>query len=429
MLDLTWVSWFMGVVVAYYVLLFVLAALSPRRPQPCADGPLMVILVPARNEELVIGCTVDSLLALDYERFLVMVVDDCSTDSTAAIVSAAASVSGGRLRLVERPSGRPREGKSGTLNAGFAALGSMLKARDPGLGGAGADDIIVGVVDADGLLDRHTLDHIAPYFSDPRVGAVQIGVRIFNAVDGVLPRLQDMEFVGFSCLVQMARDRLGSVGLGGNGQFVRLSALTGLGVAPWAPAALTEDLALGLSLVEAGWRTRFCHSAFVAQQGLTSLKPLLRQRTRWIQGHYQCWAHLPALASGRRIRWITRIDLMLYLGLVTAVMVAGFSLMAGLAGAIGILPVTNSFLTFLPPGLGHRALLLAIGLGPLVLLVATYQRFALRRLPLWELPAFAMAFSIYSYVWCAATVWAWARMLTGRWAWVKTPRLHMAEHG
>ncbi len=422
-------SWFMGGVVAYYLVLFGLSMMSPRAPRPWRDGPLMVVLVPAHNEEVVIGATVASLLALEYARFLVLVVDDRSTDATAAIVTAAAAASDGRVRLVQRAPARRPGGKSGTLNAGFAALAAMVDDGDVALGGAGADEIIVGVVDADGLLGPHTLAQVAPFFSDPGVGAVQIGVRIANAGDGMLPRLQDMEFVGFSCLVQMARDRLGSVGLGGNGQFVRFSALTGLGRAPWAPGALTEDLALGLSLVEAGWRTRFCHTAFVAQQGLTTWRPLLRQRTRWIQGHYQCWAHLPALATRRRVRWITRLDLMLYLGLVIAVMVAGFSLVAGVAGAAGALPVTNSFLAFLPPGLGHRAVVLAVGSGPLLVLVATYQRFAHRRLRPWEAPAYALAFGLYSYIWCTATIWAWARMLTGRWAWVKTPRVRVTEHG
>lgn len=429
MLDLTPVSWFMGGVVAYYLVLFGLSVVSPRPPQPDRDGPLMVILVPAHNEELVIGGTIDSLLALEYGRFLVLVINDRSTDATAAIAAAAAEASRGRVRLIERPPALGPGGKSGTLNAGFAALATMVEDGDVALGGAGTDDIVVGVVDADGLLDPHTLAHVAPFFSDPGVGAVQIGVRIANVGDGMLPRFQDMEFVGFSCLVQMARDRLGSVGLGGNGQFVRLAALAGLGRAPWAPNALTEDLALGLSLVEAGWRTRFCRTAFVAQQGLTTWRPLLRQRARWIQGHYQCWAHLPALATRRRVRWVTRVDLMLYLGLVTAVMVAGFSLVAGAAGAAGVLPVTDSFLAFVPPGFGHRVVVLAVGTGPLLVLVASYQRFAQRRLRPWEVPAYTLAFSIYCYMWCAATLWAWARMLTGRWAWVKTPRVQVVERG
>ena len=69
-------------------------------------------------------------------------------------------------------------------------------------------------------------------FADPRVGGVQMGVIIGNAADGLIPRCQDLEFVGFSHLAQAARDRIGSVGLGGNGQFTRLAALRSLGRPP-----------------------------------------------------------------------------------------------------------------------------------------------------------------------------------------------------
>ena len=122
-------------------------------------------------------------------------------------------------------------------------------------------------MDADGRLDRHALTETGRLFGNSRVGGVQIGVTITNAGDGLLPRCQDIEFVGFSHLAQAARDRIGSVGLGGNGQFTRLSALRSLGRPPWTDC-LTEDLDLGLSLTRLGWRIRFCSTAWVAQEGV-----------------------------------------------------------------------------------------------------------------------------------------------------------------
>jgi len=111
------------------------------------------------------------------------------------------------------------------------------------------------------------------------------------------------EFIGFSFLVQAARDRIGSVGLGGNGQFNRLSALRSLGRPPWTDC-LTEDLDIGLALVGQGWRIRFWRGAFVAQQGLRSPRLLLRQRTRWVQGNYQCMTHTSRSSCGPgKHRW------------------------------------------------------------------------------------------------------------------------------
>ncbi len=47
----------------------------------------------------------------------------------------------------------------------------------------------------------------------------------------MLARMQDMEFVIYTEVFQRGRRHLGSVGLGGNGQFMRLSAMLSLGPA------------------------------------------------------------------------------------------------------------------------------------------------------------------------------------------------------
>jgi chlorobactene glucosyltransferase len=56
------------------------------RPANLADLPFVTIVVPARNEERNIALCLESLLALDYPRFEILVVDDHSTDRTAGIV-------------------------------------------------------------------------------------------------------------------------------------------------------------------------------------------------------------------------------------------------------------------------------------------------------------------------------------------------------
>jgi chlorobactene glucosyltransferase len=65
--------------------------LADRRPRlddvPPADGPLVSVIVPARNESAVIQVVVQSVLATRYPRFELIVVDDRSTDDTAARVA------------------------------------------------------------------------------------------------------------------------------------------------------------------------------------------------------------------------------------------------------------------------------------------------------------------------------------------------------
>ena len=75
--DVTWLGYFMALVSVYYVALFVLSLrVFARRDPELRDRPPMAIVVPAHDEELVLGHTLESLVRLDYERYLVIVVDD-----------------------------------------------------------------------------------------------------------------------------------------------------------------------------------------------------------------------------------------------------------------------------------------------------------------------------------------------------------------
>ncbi len=61
--------------------------------------PLVSIMIPAKDEAAVIEQCVRSLMAQDYQRFEILVVDDRSTDDTPQIVQRLARVDG-RIRLV-----------------------------------------------------------------------------------------------------------------------------------------------------------------------------------------------------------------------------------------------------------------------------------------------------------------------------------------
>ncbi len=112
--------------------LFELAPL-PRRRSKGGREPMVSILVPARNEERSIEACILSLLAQEYERFEVIVLDDGSTDRTGDILrSLARSRHGGRLRIL---GGKPLpEGWHGKAWAcqqlGEAAGGDMLLFTD-----------------------------------------------------------------------------------------------------------------------------------------------------------------------------------------------------------------------------------------------------------------------------------------------------------
>jgi hopene-associated glycosyltransferase HpnB len=91
-------------------------------PDP-AEWPAVAILVPARNEEATIGETVRSVLAQDYPGPLrLLVVNDRSTDGTAAAARAAASGDSRFALLAGAPRPPGWTGKLWALHQGAEAL-------------------------------------------------------------------------------------------------------------------------------------------------------------------------------------------------------------------------------------------------------------------------------------------------------------------
>jgi 1,2-diacylglycerol 3-beta-glucosyltransferase len=419
--DVTALSAVMALAVFYYFALFGLLFAKRLFVRAVADSgyePMVVVVIPAHNEEDVIAETIESLLAQEYTSRLVMVMNDGSADATSAIAS---RYSSGGVIVVDREGESAGRGKGAVLNHAFTIISAMIESGDAALEGRGAQDVIVLVMDADGQLERHSIANVVPLFADPLVGGAQIGVRIANAGDSVLTRMQDIEFIGFSAFVQEVRDWFGSVGLGGNGQFARMSALRSTGDTPWTDC-LSEDLDLGLTLVERGWRVRFCSDAWVAQQGVTDLRVLFRQRTRWIQGHYQCWRHIPRLATNRTIPLATKADLLIYLSMVVFIVFIMTSMVLGWLAEFNVIAIHSTFLDSVPAEY-RGAVRVALSFGPLLLFMATYQMRSVRRLRLHEFPAYTAAFALYTYAWIVAQVWAWLRLARGTNGWVKTPRI------
>lgn len=311
----------LAIAVPYFLVSFVLGVRVARRGgglrrHEQADGRELAeagrdyhlyFVVPCLNEELVIGATVERLLA-ENPTARVIVVDDGSDDDTAGAARRGAVAAGAldRLRVVTRCLPLARLGKGAALNAAYPIV-----MGDAGRRLISADRVIVGVMDADGRLSPGGAQAALPLFDDARIGAVQLIVRIRNRRK-LICKFQDVEFWTISAISQFARSMTGTVSLGGNGQFTRLKALQSLPGHPWS-RSLTEDLDLGLRLAGAGWRSTTTTGAFVDQQGVESYSRLLRQRTRWYQGHLACIVRLPELWASARLSQVGLIELTAYL--------------------------------------------------------------------------------------------------------------------
>jgi 1,2-diacylglycerol 3-beta-glucosyltransferase len=372
------------------------------------DQYLFAFLVPALNEVRVIEQTLDRLLALPVRNSLVLVVDDGSTDGTGRLVE---SRNDPRVRVLRRRLPAARSGKGAALNAGFQRLLAEVD-------GWSADNVIVGIMDADGRLDPEAPDRVAAYFAEPDVGAVQLAVRIYNRHESALARLQDMEFVTYTDVFQSARDLWGIAGLGGNGQFVRLSAHLDLAPAPWTDG-LTEDLEQGLRLICAGWQARYCRDVAVHQQGLLSVRTLLRQRSRWFQGHLQAWRQIPRILRSAPLRTVPHLLhtlLVPVLLLCNLLLLSAFGLMLA---AFAVDPAVR--LNLARPGVFIDWYWLTFALA-VFLTVSVYARREPHLAP-WRILALGHAFAAYAMLWTVAGYWALGRTVGGRHGWLKTDRV------
>ncbi len=260
-----------------------LAAGHRRRPRGMVTAsadfqPPMSVLIPAFNEAKVIGRTLATLLATDYPGPVeIVVVDDGSSDHTAALVEEAAA-NDPRLRLIRQPN----QGKAAALQNG------MLEARH---------DIVI-TLDADTQFAPDTIGHLAAHFQDSRVAAVSGHVRVGN-LRTFIARCQELEYIcGFN-LERRAYHQLNCITVvpGAVSAWRRQAVLAAGGI---SGDTLAEDTDLTLSFHRAGWRVTYEPRAQAWTEAPETIPTLVRQRFRWAFGTLQClWKHRDLLFQAR----------------------------------------------------------------------------------------------------------------------------------
>ena len=388
-------------------------------------------LIPCRDEESVIAETV-SAARTSFPEAHIWVIDDASEDATAAIVTDIMDVDD-RTHLISRVLPEARTGKGKALNAAYRSVSGFVGA-DP----ADRARAVIGVLDADGFLSDNALSVLSgpAGFGDETLGAAQLEVWMKNRGDKrprpgrnwflnllgrFLIRMQDIEFRTSNSAMQQLRVTTGTVGMGGNGQFTRLTvldALTDDHGEPWGNK-LSEDYELGLNILTRGFRNGYFPQAHVSQEALPHFRRLLTQRTRWGQGIMECASNLPALRRSRVLRfpgfveihyfmsqpWLMMLNLLL-IPIVTAVAIAqGFFGFVSDA-ATWIIVLTGLVFVVLPYALW----------GPL------YRRWGPEPIGRTASVLLGLGYLVYVYFTYFYYPRAIARMVTGRNSWAKTKR-------
>lgn len=283
----------------------------PRSPR----GPArrrVVAVVPAHDEEHVIGRLLDDLVAQTYPsgRFEMHVIADRCTDGTAAIALKAAA-------LHERTAGPGTKG---------AAIAWFLDRVDIG------DDDLVVVLDAD--------NRVGPDFVHGLVDAVDAGAPAVQAyIEPSNPDASPVALAGAistwlsNRLIDLPRGNLGvSCGIAGTG-----FALVGPLIEEMRidAGSTIEDQDLSDRLAIRGERVQWLHRVRVLDEKPATFVVLANQRARWAEGERgRRGAALSMLASGPGHWSLTRIDRMLRVLLPGRIVSATVLIGTGVIGAI-----------------------------------------------------------------------------------------------
>ena len=250
--------------------------------------PALSILIAAYNEEALIGETLRSIAALDYPGALqIMVLNDGSTDGTAAAVRDAEALFAGSIgRDLLLVSEKQNRGKARVLNDGLALA---------------AHDLVV-TIDADTLLEKGCLVALVEHLhaSSPETAAVAGAVLVGNQNDSWITRAQQWDyFHGIAAVKRMQGMYNGTLVAQGAFSIYRKAAL--LKACGW-PDTVGEDIVLTWSLLRMGYKTGHAEDAVAWTHAPDTLRGLSNQRKRWARGMIEALAIHKRLLVAPRLR-------------------------------------------------------------------------------------------------------------------------------
>lgn len=233
------------------------------------DLPKFSIIVPTKDEEVVIGRCLNGLLNLDYpkDKLQVIIVDGNSSDSTCQICKEYTTKYPQTFSLISE---KQSNGKPAALNLAMPSITGE----------------IVGVFDADSLPEKDVLKKAAAHLADKQIMAVQGMTISLNEKRNILTRIISVEEKAWYQALLTGREKMQLfVPLNGSCQFVRRTVLEELG--GWDESSLTEDVELALRLVEKKHLIKYAPDVRSGQETPNTIGDLVKQRVRWYRGYME----------------------------------------------------------------------------------------------------------------------------------------------
>lgn len=273
-----------------YVLVYLYLKHRHRKYEPAsrfASLPRVTVQLPMFNEADVAERVIAATCGIDYPRELleIQVLDD-STDHSAEITRRAVEqwqARGYPVRYLHRTK---RDGyKAGALAEGLKTATGEL----------------IAIFDADFLPPADILQNVVHYFTDKRVGMVQIRWDHLNRNASLLTRSQAIFLDGHFVIEHTARNRSGRfMHFNGTAGVWRRSTIDDAG--GWQHDTLTEDLDLSYRAQLKGWQFVYLPQYAAPAELPPEMIAFKQQAHRWTKGSMQtCLKLLPGILRSRTL--------------------------------------------------------------------------------------------------------------------------------
>ncbi|MEM3439056.1 MAG: glycosyltransferase [Thermoplasmata archaeon] len=227
------------------------------------------IIIPAKNEENVIGRCLDSIIQQSYKNFEVIVVEDGSSDNTFKICKEYENKDD-RIKCYHRD---VSNGKPSALNYGF----SISKGN------------IIATFDADSVLDKNTIYNALMEMHSKDLDALQGENYPINYKENLITRMAVIDH-GLIKISLSGRNNINLfLPLGGTNQYFKREALEKLN--GWNEKYLTEDLEISLRMNLKKMKIEYSTNVRSGQETPASPREFWKQRTRWYRGYHQVLFH------------------------------------------------------------------------------------------------------------------------------------------
>jgi exo-beta-1,3-glucanase (GH17 family)/cellulose synthase/poly-beta-1,6-N-acetylglucosamine synthase-like glycosyltransferase len=247
------------------------AAADAKNFPDAATFPKVSIHIPAYFEPVeMLKQTLDAVARLDYPNFeCVVIINNTPDPAFWQPIQDHCRALGERFKFINAEKVK-----------GFKA-GALRIAMDR----TAVDAEIVGIIDADYVVQPDWLKDLVPAFADPRVGLVQAPQDHRDQDRSLMHYMMNGEYAGFFDIGMVQRNEENAIIVHGTMCLIRRAAMDMVG--GWAGDTICEDTDLGLAIIEHGWLTHYTSHRYGHGLLPDTYEAFKKQRHRWAYGGFQ----------------------------------------------------------------------------------------------------------------------------------------------